>query len=267
MRPNPLFDHLRAGKVALGLCNMYPASGIIEGMCPGWDFVWIDGQHGEMDYAACLHAVQAARGAGVETLIRVPGHDHRDLGTLADLGPSALMVPMVDSPEQAELIVQGTRFPPRGNRSYGARRAIDLDGREYYQRELMVVAQIETLEAVDAAAEIAAVDGIDALFFGPDDMKLRMGIPVNTPVTDHPRLREALAQTAAAAAAAGIFAGTVAPSAAAAEMVTELGYRILVGGGDIAFLRALAAGRLDELRSATDSAQTSNDDGGSSGVY
>lgn len=268
MSQNRLFEQLRAGQVILGLANMYPAAGIIEGMCKGWDFVWIDGQHGEMSYDSCLRAAQAATATGIDSLIRVPGHDHRDLGMFADLAPAAIMVPMVDSVEQAKGIVQGLRFPPLGNRSYGGRRIIDLHGRNYVQEtELLVVAQIETLEAAACADEIAAVDGIDLLFFGPDDMKVRMGIPINTPINENDELRKAMAQTATAARNAGKFAGTVAGTTAAAEMVTVLGYQLLMGGGDIAFLRTLAAEKLSALREITASTCETPDGTGSSGVY
>ena len=95
MSVNTLIEKLQAGKVVLGLGNMYPAAGIIECMCKGWDFVWIDAQHGAIDYRAALNACRAADGQGVDTLLRVPGHEPGLLGKFADLGPSAIMVPMV----------------------------------------------------------------------------------------------------------------------------------------------------------------------------
>ena len=248
MRPNVLFDKVQAGHVVLGLLNMYPASGIIEGMCKGWDYVWIDGQHGQMPFDACLHAVQAAQGIGVETMVRVPGHESGLLGPFADLAPSAVMVPMVNNATEAKAIVDGLRFPPLGRRSYGGRRVIDLDGRDYVDRDLMVVAQIETLEAVDKVDEIIGTDGIDVLFFGPDDMKMRMGIPISTSPFDNEDLQRAMARTARSACAAGKACGTVTGSASAARAAVDMGYRVLVGGADIMFLRVGAANRLTELR-------------------
>ena len=249
MRPNVLFDKVRAGRVVLGLCNMYPASGIIEGMCKGWDFVWVDGQHGEMPIGACLHALQAADASGIDTLLRVPGHEDCSLGPFADLAPSAVMVPMVNNAAQAKAIVNGLRFPPLGQRSYGGRRVIDLDGRDFYrERDLMVVAQIETLEAVENVDAIVGTEGIDALFFGPDDMKVRMGIPINTSAFENDRLREAMVRTAKSARAAGKACGTVTGSAEAARIAVDMGCTLLIGGGDIAFLRVTAANRLEELR-------------------
>ena len=268
MHENLLFEKLRAGEVALGLCNMYPASGIIEGMCTGWDFVWIDGQHGEMSYQPILHATQAAMAVGVESLIRVPGHEHSILGVYADLAPSAIMVPMVDTPEQARHIAAGLRFPPLGVRSFGGRRVIDLYGREYFtERELLVVAQTETLAAVENAPAVIGTEGIDCLFFGPDDMKVRMGVPINTAITDSPEIREAMQRTADAARDAGKFSACVATSASGIEMAVSMGYQLIVGGGDIACLRVIAAQRLAELREAVSGATQEVEAGGRGGVY
>lgn len=253
MRANVLFDKLREGNVTLGINNMYPASGIIEGMCKGWDFVWIDAQHGQHSRQSVLHAVQAAMAVGVETLIRVPGHEYGILGPYADLAPSAIMVPMVNTVEQAHTIVQGLRFAPLGNRSYGGRRVIDLDGRDYYrERELLVVAQIETLEAAANAAAIIQQDGIDVLFYGPDDMKVQMGLPINTQITESDELMRGLESTAKAAKEAGKFCGCVAGTKEALEMTVGMGYQLIACGGDITFLRVAAADRLAEFRALVD---------------
>jgi 4-hydroxy-2-oxoheptanedioate aldolase len=251
MRPNILFNRLRKGEVCLGLGLMYPAPGIIECMCGGWDFVWIDGQHGQISYDTALGCLHAAGAAGVETVVRVPGHEPGMLGKWADLAPCAVMVPMIDTVDQAGAVVEGLRFPPLGERSYGGRRVIDLDGRDFFrERELMVVAQVETLESVQNASAIINTEGVDALFFGPDDMKVRMGIPINTAITDHPQLREAMKATADAARKAGKIAGSVAATGPALQMAIELGYQLIVGGGDVAFIRTSAAARLDELKKA-----------------
>lgn len=242
---------LPAGRMLLGLCNMYPSAGLVEGMCPGWDFVWIDGQHGQMAYDAMLHAIYAAEVAGVATVLRVPGHESSWLGLAADLDVDALMVPMVNTAEEAAEVARRTHFPPLGVRSYGGRRVIDRRGRDYYrQHRPLVMAQIETVEAVGHASAIIAVEGIDMLFFGPDDMKVSMGLPIDTNPVEHPQLRQAMERVASAARTAGKFAGCVAASPSNVQAAAEMGYHLAVGGGDIAFLRVAAAQRLAELRAA-----------------
>ncbi len=249
---NRFLQRLEDGKTLLGLCNMYPAAGIVEGMCQGWDFVWIDCQHGEMGYDAAMASIRAAHVADVDTLLRVPGHEPGVIGPYLDLAPSAIMIPMVNTAAQAEAIAKATHFPPRGERSYGGRRVIDLYGRDYYKDvKTAVVAQIETQEAAANAREIIETDGIDLLFFGPDDMKVSLDLPINTAPFAHDALIAAMKQTADAAQAAGKFACCVAANEQAAKAATDMGFQVLVGGGDIAFMRTAAAERLGVLRGAT----------------
>lgn len=255
MKENRLYSQLKNGEIVLGVGNMYPCAGILEGMAKGWDWAWIDSQHGQYSYHTCLEAVRAAHVAGVSSVIRVPGHEYGILGPIADLDPDGIMCPMVDNVEQARTCVRGLRFPPLGNRSYGGRRVVDLHGRDYYaERRQLLIAQVETLESVQNAEAIINTDGVDVLFFGPDDMKVRMGIPINTPVVENDQLRKALEVTAKAAHKAGKFAGTVAPNKEQLKLVTDLGYQLVVGGGDILFLRTTAAAKLAELREAAGAA-------------
>jgi len=248
-----LKDQLESGRTALGLGLMYPNPNCIEAMASGWDWIWIDGQHGQMDYATILHAVQMTRAAGVAAITRVPGHSFDIIGPVLDTGTDGLMVPMVNTADQARAIVESVYFPPLGSRSYGGRRVIDIGGRDYYQdanARLTLVAQIETLEAVENAADIAAVDGVDCLFFGPDDMKMRMDLPINTPIDESPELQTAMKQVAEAARESGKVAGCVAGTSAAMTTAVSLGYRLVVGGADIGFLRVAAAAKAAELRAA-----------------
>ena len=242
---------LARGQVLLGLAHMYPAAGIIEGMGPGWDFSWIDMQHGQHDYATALSAIRAAEVTGLHTLVRVPGADADVMCKVADMDPDAVMVPMVNSAEDARAAVEALRFPPLGGRSFGGRRVIDRHGRGYYKdRDLLVVVQIETLEALSCADQIATVEGVDLLFFGPDDMKLRMGLDLSTPVADNQALRDALMKVAAAAEGAGKHSGVVAVDPGLVELNVQYGYRLIVGGGDSMFLKSGAADALSSLRGA-----------------
>lgn len=258
MPSNALLEKLRAGKVVLGVSNMYPASGIIEGMCRGWDFVWIDAQHGQHRYETVLGAIHSAHVVGVDPMVRVPSYESGTLGLYADLAPSAIMIPMVNTAEEARAIVTALRFPPLGQRSFGGRRVIDLNGREYYREaELIVIVQIETLQAVENASAIIATEGIDMLFFGPDDMKVQLGIAINTPVVEHEPLRAIMQRVAEAAKTAGKFCGMPCRSPRAAKMVIEMGYQLVAGGNDAMFLREGAARAKKELTAvAQESAPT-----------
>jgi 2-keto-3-deoxy-L-rhamnonate aldolase RhmA len=246
---NNLRARLDKGNVALGVATMYPASGIIEGMGTGWDFVWIDGQHGEFSYDSLLHSCQAARATGLDVLLRVPVYNCTQLGPYADLGPAAIMVPMIRTREQARQVVQAIHFPPLGERSYGGRRIGDILGREYHKDlDVLLVAQIETEDSVEAAPDIVAEPGVDVLFFSPDDMKVRMGLPVTTSLAASKKLQKAMEQTVAATKRAGKHAGCVVGDEKSFEIALSMGYRFLVGGSDIAFLRDESTRRLALFR-------------------
>lgn len=258
MADSRLLSQLKEGQVLLGLCQMYPAAGIVEGMCPGWDFVWIDGQHGEMTYTSIMNSLRAAQLLGIETIVRVPGHDPATLGQYADLAPSAIMVPVVNTPQEAQGIVRALRLPPHGNRSFGGRRVIDLYGMNFHQQHTVaVLAQIETVESLKHVKAIAQTDGVDVLLFGGDDMKISMGLPVDTSSLELPRILEAMEQMAAAARAAGKFAACVAADPKLAQKSVEMGYQLLVGGSDIGFMLSGSRQRLSVLRDATKSRRRS----------
>ncbi len=246
---NELLSKMREGKIVLGLNNMYPAAGIIEGMAKGWDFVWIDGQHGQHTYDTILQAVRTASLMQIDPVVRVPGHSTDFLGLVADMYPSGIMIPMVNTKQEARAVSASLHFPPLGMRSYGGRRVIDLDGRDYFQKqEILVLAQIETVVAGDAVDEIAETEGIDCLFFGPDDMKIQLGLPIDTTINKSKELLQAMRKLAKASQKAGKFAACPAPTIDELEVAVGLGYSLIVGGGDIGFLRTAAQQKLVELQ-------------------
>ena len=238
MLENNLITKLEAGKIVFGLGNMYPAPGIIVGMCPGWDFVWVDGQHGQYSYDSILHSCLAAASVGVDVLLRVPSGDCSTMGNYLDLATSAVMIPMVNTAEQGRDIVELTKFPPLGSRSFGGRRIVDLEGRDYYKNNrTLIVAQVETEESVENIDEIIDIDGIDLLFFGPDDMKVQMGLPIDTPVLKNEKLYSAMEKTARAAEKAKKYCGCIVGNPEDFAVVKDMGYRLIVTGGDSKFLK------------------------------
>ncbi|MAE66454.1 MAG: hypothetical protein CMJ18_19470 [Phycisphaeraceae bacterium] len=251
MSNNPLRDRLDAGEIALGLHQAYPASGIIEAMCPGWNFVWIDVQHGQHDYHSVLHAIQVADRLGVGAVVRVPGQDPGILGRYADLAPAGIMVPMVQDAAEARAVVEALCFAPRGRRSFGGRRTGDVFGRGYYREcRLLVVAQIESSEAVGNVDSIAAVDGVDVLFYGPDDMRVDLGIDINTPVAEHAELVKGVEAVGRAAKAEGKACGMPVRGPDDAVVRAGQGYQLLACGSDAYYLRAGGTRTLGETQKA-----------------
>jgi len=249
----PLKKRLQDDEVVLGLKLDYPAAGIIECIGTGWDWLWIDGQHGQFDYRSMLECVRVAQGCGLAPIVRVPGHDLAAIGRALDMAPTGLMVPMVEDADQAAGIVRAAQFPPPGDRSYGGRRAIDLGGRKYFSladRQSLLVLQIETPAALEHASRIASTPGVDVLFFGADDLKTRLGLPINGPVQHAPLLQDAMERMAHDARVAGKVAGCVVSGADMLRMAVAMGYRLICGGGDVVFLREAAKGRLQGLQKA-----------------
>jgi 2-keto-3-deoxy-L-rhamnonate aldolase RhmA len=148
----------------------------------GFDFAVVDAEHTSMSLETVENLTRAVDAAGSETvpIVRVPDADSTRIKRVLDTGVSGVIVPMVETVEQARKVVEATRYPPDGCRGVAGTRAstYGLELANYFERandELLVVAQIETAEGVENAAAIAAVDGIDALFVGPTDLSASVG--------------------------------------------------------------------------------------------
>ena len=236
----------------LGFGIMWPTSGVIERIGPDWDWIWLDGQHGQLDYRDLLAGVRAANLADRPTVVRVPGHEPGYISKILDTGCEAVMVPVIDTAEQAKAAVKASRFPPLGSRSYGARRAIDLFGRGYSHQDRtqpLLVCQIETQTGVENAEAIAAVEGVDVLFFGPDDMAMRQGLPMDK---SRPKccFDKALKIVADAAKRHDKFSGGVFATPEMLRKAVELGYRLIVVSADASLLPTASAEKAQVMRKA-----------------
>lgn len=231
---------LESGVPQLGFLGMYPAPGIIERAGADWDWVWIDGQHGELGYQDVLAMVRACDLIGRPGIVRVASHEFGRIGLALDTGASGIIVPVVSTPAEALAVVHAAKFPPLGGRSYGGRRPIDREGRLYSDtanEDVLLVVQVETPEAVENADSIAAIPGIDALFYGPDDVALRRGQKMNA-VRSRETLAADLTAVARACARHGKFAVTVGVNPEIMALAAELGFAMIVGGGDVGFIAA-----------------------------
>lgn len=229
---------LGAGETQIGLCNMYGVPEILERIGSEWDFVWIDGQHGQLDYKDILAQVRACELAGTASLVRVPWLEAGAIGMALDTNASGVIVPCVDSVEEAKLAVAAAKFPPLGRRSFGGRRIIDMQGRGYSDtanKEQLLIVQIESPAAIEAASDIAAVDGVDVLMVGPDDISLRRGRSMTAP-----REVKTLAADVKAIADAALKHGKLAMGVGFGQEMFKLhldcGCQLIVSGGDVPFV-------------------------------
>lgn len=238
MKTVTIREKIESNKVVLGFCMMYPIPGAIERIGADWDWIWIDGQHGQHNYESILACVRASDFVGIKPIVRVPGHEYGNIGLALDTGAAGVMVPMINNIRQAQEVVNAAKFPPIGNRSYGARRLIDLYGRGYSHtanEDTILIAQIETMEGVENCESIADIPGIDVLFFSPDDMAMHSNMQMDKPRNTGTFLKE-MERVAKAASEAGKYAGTVTTTPEAFKIAIEMGYRLLVGATDVSLL-------------------------------
>jgi len=233
-----LNEQLKNNNLLIGFCLTYPVPGIIERIGADWDWIWIDAQHGQHDYNSILGCVRACELVGKPSIVRVPSHDYGVIGQALDTCTCGIMVPMINTTEQALEVVRAAKFPPLGSRSYGGRRPIDINGRSYAHsanKDISLIAQIETEEGLANVDKIASVPGIDIIFFSPDDMAMQLALPM-----DQPRnvdiFESGMKKMAIAAQKAGKVAGTVTPSPELLEIAIKMGYRLCVGTGDVQLL-------------------------------
>ena len=235
----------------LGMALSYPSVGAVERIGADWDWLWIDMQHGDMDFRDAVNMIRAATVVGCPGIVRVPGHDPIWVGKVLDAGAAGVIVPQVDSAEEAQAMVRAAKFPPLGNRSYGGRRVGDFLGRDYYKTanaDTVLILQVESVEAVVAAPAMAAIDGVDGLFLGPDDLSLREGLDVQAPKTRASigRQTRVVAECCRQHGKLSVCVGIVSDDALA--MAREYGYRMVVGGGDVAFLSGGSKTASDKMR-------------------
>jgi len=241
---------LQSGTPLLGLCFMYPSAGAVERIAPDWDWIWVDGQHGQLGYQDILAIVRACDLVQRPAIVRVPAHEIGPIGRALDTGAAGVLVPQVDTVQQAEAMVRAAKFPPLGNRSYGGRRPVDRDGRVYSEtanEDTLLIVQIESPAAIDNAAAIAAVPGVDGLFLGPDDITLRRGISVTAGRTKE-LLGADLEAMAKACRAHGKIAATVGATPELLTACVQLGYQLIVATSDVWCLANTSQQRAAEAR-------------------
>ena len=149
----------------------------------GVEWLFLDEEHGSTDVSELLTAVQILDLLGVCSIPRIPSLDYHWVARSLDTGASGVMIPRVETREQAERAVQWARFPPLGSRGMGSPSYLSYaslplaEGIEIANRETLIVLQIESVKAVENIEAIAAVPGVDVLFIGPVDMSISLGKP------------------------------------------------------------------------------------------
>ncbi|GAI93415.1 unnamed protein product [marine sediment metagenome] len=162
----------------------------------GFDWVVIDTEHSAIDIETTQSIIQAMSATGTVPIVRVPWNDPALIKRALDAGAYGLVIPMVNSREDAARAVQASRYPPIGIRSYGGPRVRLYGGSDYFEHaneEIAIIVQIEHVDAVSHIDEILSVAGIDAFFIGPNDLAASMGVKLGLDNPD-PRHIEAVSK-------------------------------------------------------------------------
>ncbi|MGK3953282.1 HpcH/HpaI aldolase family protein [Microbacterium sp. I2] len=234
------------------LTGMWVCSGspLVAEICAGSGLDWllIDMEHSPNGLESVLSQLQAVAAYPVTPVVRVPIGDVVTIKQVLDLGAQNLLVPMVSSRTDAEAAVAAVRYPPRGTRGVGSALARSArwnrvdDYLTDADEHVSLFVQIETAAGVDAAAEIAAVDGVDGVFVGPSDLAASMGLLGQQ---THPDVIAAALRVFEAVRATGKPVGVNAFDPAAADAYLEAGASFILVGADTALLargsEALAA--------------------------
>jgi len=216
----------------------------------GLDFVCLDAEHAPFDRAALNACAAVARAAGFPFVVRVPTGSPSEIGMALDAGASGIVVPHVTDAETATRVAKAARFG-HGGRGYagstrwagfGTSSMAELLQRS--QQETLVIAQIEDPEGVEACEEIAAVDGIDALFLGPADLSVAYG------KTDQnsPELHAAMARVGAAAQAQSKGYMTFTPNAAKSKELMQYGFHVFFVASEHAWMLQGARAVMAEMK-------------------
>ena len=231
---------LSAGRPLLGTWIKIPAIEVVEVLAlAGLDFVVIDMEHAPIDISQVSTLTAVARGLGLPILVRVPEPEATYIKRVLDAGADGVVVPRVDSVELARDVVNAVHFPPIGRRGSGVTSragAWGIDGAENYfaipRDHLSVLAQIESVLALQAVSDIAGVAGIDGVLIGPADTALSLLEPQGGP-----RSTAMIHEAEDVLAKSGSFVVTTGGVRDVDEL-TRRGYSMLVIGNDAAFLAA-----------------------------
>lgn len=235
---NQLLEAWAEGRATFGAWSSTGHVLAVEAMLqPGIDWVLLDLQHGLMDIRALDAAVPAILARGAVPLARAAVNDTAQIGRVLDGGALGIVVPLVESAEEASRAVAACRFPPDGVRSYGPARfglshgtwdPVDV-GR------VACIVMIETAAGLAAAEEIAAVEGLDGVLIGPSDLAISLGVDLGR-THDDDLTREAFARILEACQRHGVAAGIVSASGALSARYVAQGFRMVVVATDLGLL-------------------------------
>jgi len=254
--PNHTRSQLAKGKLALGMGVRQARTVDIAAIAKsaGFDWLFIDMEHGSLDVDLAAQLASAALATGVTPLVRVPGKEHYHASRLLDTGAQGIVVPHVDTVAEAERVVANCKYPPIGHRSVAGGmpqlrfKSLPVgETMRLINQETLCVVMLETPAAIRNADAIAAVKGIDVLLIGTNDLCAEMGIPGQF---THAKVEDAYAKVIAACrrhrkhpGMGGVYDPPL------MQKYIGMGMRFIQSGSDFSFVMAGATARAAVLRS------------------
>ena len=233
---NFIRDRVLQGELMFGLGANLGSSLTVEMIGKsGFDWTWIDCEHGTGDYSELIGQVQAASIGNAPPVVRIAWNEAPRFKRVLDLGVVGVMVPYVNTANEAKQAAEAMRYPPEGIRGvakFNRACGFGSDFDEYFRKansSLLTAVQIETGEGVNNAAEIAAIQGVDVLFIGPLDLSVNLGIAQQY---EHPNFVEAMHKVAAACQHYGKAAGILVPNLDYLQQWIQQGFTFFVVGSD-----------------------------------
>jgi 2-keto-3-deoxy-L-rhamnonate aldolase RhmA len=254
VRPNVALRRLREGETVLGMfaIDLYSTGLARTATSAGAEFIVFDQEHTGWGLDQIRPLLAAARASEVVPLVRVRTLDAHAIGSVLALGALGVMVPLIRDAAEARAVVAAAKYPPAGERGFGILYVDEHEGdvAGYMRRandELMVIAMVETVGALDDLEALAATPGIDVLWVGHFDLTASMGIAGDFA---DPRYADALAAVVEACERHGIAAGISTDTADGAVELARRGFRFIAAGHDIVLLRDALQDRLAAVRAA-----------------
>ncbi len=245
-------SQLESQRSLLGTIVSLPCASVAEILSQlGFDWLWLDMEHSTLNLELVQQIIQAV-GSNAACLVRAPGNDVVWLKRILDTGCDGVIVPQIQTPQEALQAVRACKYPPEGIRSVGLSRAHNygIDFQEYVataNQKLVVALQIEHINAVDNIDEIAAVAGFDAIIIGPYDLSASMG---KIGQVDCPEVQQAIARVRQTCVKQNIPLGIFAKDSRAALLAQNQGYRLICVGLDFNYLLTGAQQTLQQLKSS-----------------
>lgn len=251
MRKNKLRDLFAKGEPALNSWHAIPSSYLVEGAGhQGFDSVTIDMQHGMIGFESVVTMLQAVSSGPAVPLVRVPANHPDQIMRLLDAGAYGVICPSISTVDDAQRFVDACRYPPVGTRSFGPARGLLYGGADYVDHantEILTIPMIETAEAIENLEAIVAMQEVDMVYVGPNDLALALG---EKPGAERvaSRTAEAIAHIRTVCKAAGKPIGIFCADTELSQLRIDEGFDLVTPGNDFGIATKAMAQAIATLR-------------------